>query len=170
MMMRNTTQKVNKRAAATPLRAALCEESRLQSLVRRGVEAVEAAHKLYLDESVRTRFADSLELDAAMKQDPRYINNHRWDYLLGDAGTQCVIALEPHSAKSDEVSRVITKKAAAVEQLKEHLRLGKKVEAWLWVASGKVQFANTEKELRRLDQAGITFVGKRVMAKHLPKR
>jgi 6-phosphogluconate dehydrogenase len=34
-----------------------------------------------------------------------------------------------------------------------------RIAAWLWVASGKVHFADTEKVRRRLDQSGIEFVG-----------
>ena len=49
-----------------------------------------------------------------------------------------------------------------------HLREGARVTKWLWVASGEVHFANTERTRHRLDQNGIEFVGTRVAARHLP--
>jgi hypothetical protein len=159
-----------RRPGATPVRKILDEKCRLQNLVRDGLDALSTVDKKRFDEQLRARFADSLELDAAMDADVRYKDANRWDYLIGDTLTQLVIAVEPHSAKSDEVSKVIAKRAAAREQLQPHLRNGARIAAWLWVASGDVQFADTDKERRRLDQAGITFVGKRVLAKHLPQR
>jgi hypothetical protein len=159
-----------KTIASTPVRELLLESSRLRKLVCDGLDALSTDDKKRFDEQLRTRFADSLELDAAMLADSRYKVAHRWDYLIGDAATQLVIALEPHSARSDQVSTVIAKRAAAKDQLKPHLRNGARIAAWLWVASGDVQFADTDKERRRLDEAGITFVGKRVLAKHLPQR
>jgi hypothetical protein len=157
------------RIVTTPLRAALRETSRLQDLVHDGLSALKSADKVRFDKDVRVRLSDSLDLDDAMNQDVTYKDSHRWDYLVGDSLAQSVLAVEPHSAKSDEVSRVIEKRTAAREQLIPHLRPGATIMAWLWVASGNVQFADTSKERRRLDQAGITFVGKRVMMKHLPK-
>ena len=55
------------------------------------------------------------------------------------------------------------------KQLRDHLREGVKIGKWLWVASGKVHFAATEKAKVRLDENGIEFVGTKVLAKHLPK-
>jgi hypothetical protein len=156
------------RIPTTPLRAALRETSRLQALVHNGLSALKSADKVRFDRDVRDRLSDSLDLDDAMNQDVAYKDSHRWDYLVGDSHTHSVLAVEPHSAKSDEVSRVIEKRTAACEQLIPHMRPGATVAAWLWVASGSVQFADTPKERRRLDQAGITFVGKRIMMKHLP--
>ena len=88
--------------------------------------------------------------------------------MLGHAGSAQVVALEPHSAKQDEISTVIKKKEAARQQLQDHLRKGKGVARWIWVASGTVHFANTEKARRRLDQNGIKFVGRKVLARDLP--
>ena len=93
---------------------------------------------------------------------------NRWDYLLGHAPSGKVVAVEPHSAKQDEITTVINKRAAAREQMRAHLNDGARVAKWLWVASGKVHFANTEKARLRLDQHGIEFVGTKVTSKHLP--
>jgi hypothetical protein len=63
---------------------------------------------------------------------------------------------------------VIAKRQAALVQLREHLREGKSVSEWFWVASGRVDFLDIEKARYRLDQNGIKFVGKKLLKKHLP--
>jgi len=68
----------------------------------------------------------------------------------------------------DQISKVIKKKAAAKLQLAQHLKPGAKITSWLWVSSGKVHFADTEKARLRLAQQGIRFVGRKVLPKHLP--
>jgi hypothetical protein len=128
--------------------------------------AVKDAHRDYFDQAVRADFEDSLDLDEALQAGHEQEN--RWDYLLGHKPSSEVVAVEPHSAKQDEISTVIKKRSDAREQLKPHLRDGARISKWLWVASGKVHFVDTEKARRRLDQNGIEFVGKKVMAKHLP--
>jgi hypothetical protein len=120
----------------------------------------------YVVAEIRSAFADSLDLDNALLAGLE--QQHRWDYLLGHTNTRKVIGLEPHSAKSDQISTVISKKNAALTQLRPHLQDGARVSAWLWVASGKVHFADTENARRRLDQNGIQFVGTRLLEKHLP--
>jgi hypothetical protein len=155
-----------KRARTTPIRTALLPESALQKLVQDGLGGVDNAHRAYIDDELRTAFADSLALDDAML--PGREEEHRWDYLLGHAASGSVIGLEPHSAKQDQVSTVVKKREAAREQLKGHLRPGQSVSRWCWVASGDVHFANTERVRFQLDQNGIDFVGKRLLPKHLP--
>jgi len=150
----------------TPVRSALKKGSSLHSKVEDGIGALEKPHRRYLAEDLHRSFADSLDLDKATHEGHEQEN--RWDYLLGHTPSGEVIALEPHSAKRDQITMVIKKRAAAKEQLRDHLRPGARVTAWLWVASGKVHFADTEKARRRLDQHGIRFVGKRVSAKHQP--
>lgn len=151
---------------STPVRSLLKEDSSLQSAVKDGLGAVMKGHRDYLDAGIRDQFSDSLELDAAMHLG--HEKENRWDYLLGHQPSDEVVAVEPHSAKQDEISTVIKKRQAAIQQLKEHQQNGKTVSKWLWVASGKVHFADTEKARRRLDQSGIEFVGARISAKHLP--
>ena len=150
----------------TPIRAALTNDSFLRDEVKDGLAGIEKADRGYIDETVRTAFADSLGLDKALRA--KHGQENRWDYLLGHADSRKVVGLEPHSAKADEISTVIKKKEKAKEQLRAHLRPGARVAVWLWVASSKVHFANTEKASIRLDQNGIKFVGTRVMRKHLP--
>jgi hypothetical protein len=157
---------MRKRVPVTPLRHALRDDSALRPLVIDGLGAVARAHRGYFDRAIRSAFADSLDLDKAMESGHEQEN--RWDYLLGHRPSGEVVALEPHSAKQDEVSAVINKRSDARSQLNGHLRDGARVAAWLWVASGKVHFADTEKARRRLDQNGIKFVGTKVTIKHLP--
>lgn len=160
--------RLNRKAAKpkrTPIRSSLKQGSSLNDKVCEGVQALESAHRGYLATEVRADFGDSLDSDKAFLKDHEQEN--RWDYLLGHTESDAIVGLEPHSAKQDEISTVIKKKEAARVQLRDHLKQGKGVARWLWVASGKVHFANTEKARRRLDQHGIQFVGKKVLPKHM---
>jgi hypothetical protein len=150
----------------TPVRQALLSDSALQQAVRDGLNALVAGDRDYIEEALRGDFSDSLDIDEAFQ--PGHEQENRWDYLLGYTVTRKVVALEPHSAKADQISKVIAKRSAALVQLSAHLKAGEHVVAWLWVASGKVHFADTESARRRLDQNGIQFVGKRLQSKHLP--
>ncbi len=149
-----------------PILKALNANSTLRAKVQTGLAALPKAHKDYVQADVRTAFVESLDLDAAMRD--QHPQDNRWDYLLGLGMPAVVVALEPHSAKSDEVTTVITKKQQAERQLGEHLKPGARVGRWYWVASGKVHFAPSGKEPLRLAKAGITFVGTRLQQKHLP--
>lgn len=157
---------MKKAARKSPVRSALLKDSTLLPLVADGLGALKNAHRDYFDLAIRLMFADSLDLDEAMQ--PGHEQANRWDYLLGHTPSGNVVAVEPHSAKQDEITAVINKRAAAREQMKGHLRDGARVAKWLWVASGKVHFANTEKARLRLDQHGIEFVGTKITSKHLP--
>ncbi len=157
---------MKKATRKTPLRQAMIDTSSLQSSISDGLGAIQSTHKDYFDESIKTVFADSLELDEAVKKGREQEN--RWDYLLGHTSSGEIVAVEPHSAKQDEVSTVIKKRTAAREHLKGHLRDGVRIYKWLWVASGKVHFADTEKTKRLLDQNGVEFVGRKISSKHLP--
>jgi hypothetical protein len=152
--------------ARTPVRRALRDGSPLLVAVVDGFGAVKKTDHDCFEQAIRSYFADSLDLDKALK--PGRDREHRWDYLLGHGPSMALVAVEPHSAKQDQISRVIEKRRQARDQLKEHLLPGTRVTKWLWVASGRVQFADTEKARRLLDQNGIEFVGRQVRAKHLP--
>lgn len=142
------------------------QTSPLQAAVRDGLAAIENRDVGLIDKSVRAVFADSLDLDDAFRvTHPR---EPRWDYLLGHGQTESIVALEAHSARQDQVSAVIQKRTSAIEQLRRRIKRGARVARWLWVASGRTDFADTEKARRQLDQNGITFVGRTVREKHLP--
>ena len=153
-------------APKTPVRVALLVDSPLRFLVVDGLGAVNAAHRDCFEGAIRRDFSDSLDLDEALQEGHEQEN--RWDYLLGHSPSGELVAVEPHSAKQDEITTVIKKRAAAREQLKSHLRDGVRIVKWLWVASGKVHFADTERVRRLLDQNGIEFVGTKVAGRHLP--
>ena len=152
----------------TPIRRALKLGSELLPLVADGIQAVNREHLNYIDSRVRSDFSDSLEIDENLRTGRE--QEHRWDYLLGSRIDGSIVALEPHSAKTDQVSTVIKKREMAIQQLAVHLKTNVSVSKWLWVASGNVHFANTEKVRRALDQNGIEFVGTRLMRKHLLPR
>ena len=149
----------------TPIRSALLSGSVLQQSVNSGLHALTKAHRSYVDPDIRDGFADSLDIDAGLKAG--HPQEHRWDYLLGLTDRRVVVGFEPHSAKQGEISIVISKRRAALDQLRGHLRQGVRVNEWFWVASGQVHFANTEKARLSLDQHGITFVGTRLQSKHI---
>lgn len=155
--MRRTTR-------STPIRKALTAQSTIKALVQDGIGAIKDNNKRFLDASIRTQFADSLDTDEAFRvghdQEPR------WDYLLGHENRR-IIAVEPHSAKTDEIQAVINKKMALIKQLNGHLKDGTRISKWLWVASGTVCFPRGSLYQLKLSQAGIKFVGRSVLAKHL---
>ncbi len=148
-----------------PLSRALGAGSTLRGAVRSGLGAVRPMHRSKIDDTAKAEFADSMDLDEAMRS--AHPRANRWDYLLGHAKSGKVVALEPHSAQSHEVKVVVAKKEAARAQLAAELSQGSKVARWFWVASGKVDFVPFEKAVRQLDQSGITFVGKQLSRKHL---
>ena len=148
----------------TPVREALAAQSTLAVHVQDGMGAVKDKDKKLIDASIRTQFADSLDTDEAFRvgrdQEPR------WDYLLGHEN-RSLIAVEPHSAKTDEIQAVINKKRALRQQLNGHLKDGTDISKWLWVASGTICFPRGSIYQLKLSQAGIKFVGRSVLAKHL---
>jgi len=76
----------------TPVRQALNDQSTIKDLVKDGMGAVKDKDRKFIDASIRTQFADSLDTDEAFRagrdQDPR------WDYLLGHEN-RSLIAVEP---------------------------------------------------------------------------
>lgn len=149
----------------TPIRSGLEATSPLIWRVQDGLAALERADRAHVDEGIRADFDDSLDLDEAMRE--AYPEENRWDYLLGYGPGGRIIGLEPHSARADQVSVVIAKKKSAQDQLRGHLKRGASVAEWFWVASGKVDFADTEKSVRKLEQNGIQFVRRTLLPKHL---
>ena len=150
----------------TPIRGSLAAKSPLQPLVRDGLQALDREHRGMIDAAIRTQFVDSLDLDEAVRRGNDQAN--RWDYLLGHEPSGEIFGLEPHSAKNSEISTVIRKRRAALDQLRGHLREGVKITRWFWVASGHVDFMPFEKATLRLDSEGITFIGKTLLARHVP--
>jgi len=138
----------------------LRSNSTLQKAVQGGINAL-ASNRDILHKEIQSAFGDSL--DHAHPNDPR------WDYLLGHTPSCALVGIEVHPARTDQVSAVIKKRQAALRQLRPHLMDGRCVDRWLWVASGSVQILDLDKERQRLDQRGITFVRRQVLARHLPR-
>lgn len=150
----------------TPLRAALVPKSPLLPRVKDGLRALEKKHLGFIEERLRAEFDDSLALDEALRRD--HEQEDRWDYLIGHGTSGQALGLEPHSAKNDQISTVIKKREMALSQLRGHLKPGKHVAGWFWVASGKVDFLPMEKATARLAANGIKFVGKVLLERDLP--
>lgn len=153
-------------SSKTPVRAALDDDSPLCAKVRDGIGAVQNSHRKYISEELRNEFADSIDVDEALR--PGREGENRWDYLLGHGATGHVIGLEPHSAKHDEISTVIRKKEAAQKQMETHLKPGAHIKMWYWVASRKIQIPQLDKARLRLSQHGICFVGTMLRRVDLP--
>lgn len=164
-MGRSSKKVVRQHGGRTTVRKAVKQTSTLQPLIENGLGAMKKAHKHLIDTTLHAEFDDSLDIDDAFREGHEQEN--RWDYLLGYKKDGTVIALEPHSAKDDEVAAVIRKRSAALEQMKGHLEAHARISTWLWVASKDVKFASTEKTIIRLANNGIRFVGKVVKARHL---
>lgn len=145
----------------------MVDTSPLLEMVHDGLGALSKAHRGLLADELKSDFADSLDLDAALEA--KHPQENRWDYLVGHGPTKNVIAIESHTATDKQVSVVIEKRSAARRQLRDHLRDGAQPSAWIWVTEGKGGFAQSERTTRLLDQAGITFASRKVLSKHIPK-
>ncbi|MBI2808770.1 MAG: hypothetical protein HYX68_27595 [Planctomycetes bacterium] len=145
-------------ARQTHLKAALNEESRLRDLVMAGMGAFAKVDLRLIAPDQRTRIGDSLDLDAASKDE--YPQANRWDYIVSIPDLEEFVGIEPHSAKDSEISVVIAKRKHATQYLRKHLQDGYRVTRWLWVSHGKVSFSKMDKARRSLDQNGIAFEGR----------
>lgn len=149
----------------TPIRSMLVAPSSLAECVEDGLRAVKGPHRDYVANEIRSRFEDSIDIDSVFQG--THPSQNRWDYLLGDGQTSHVFGLEPHSAKSDQVSTVIAKKTQALLQLRGHLKPGRGVTRWFWVASGSVHFPSTDAVNLRLASHNIRFVGRELRKRDL---
>jgi hypothetical protein len=150
-----------------PIHSSLRPNSALAGHVRAGLGALQSSDKEFIEPDIRADFSESIDIDRAFQAS--HSDDNRWDYLLGHEAQGVVVAFEPHTGASTRaVGEVIAKKAAAVGQLRGHLKPNAKVVSWYWAAS-KAEFVPFDKQLLRLQQAGIRFVGKKLLRKHLPK-
>jgi hypothetical protein len=140
------------------LKAALNEASHLRDLVQTGMAAFAGVDVKLIAEDQRSRIGDSLDLDAAAKDE--YPETNRWDYIVSMPDLDEIVGIEPHSAKDSEISVVIAKKKHATEYLRSHLQHGYRVTKWFWVSHGNVSFSRMDRARRRLDQNGIEFAGR----------
>ena len=143
------------------LRVALRDTSSLRAHVKDGMGAFAEADRRSVAEAERSRIGDSLDLDAATRDE--FPQANRWDYVLSIPDLSQIVGIEPHTAKDSEIGVVIAKRQHAVACLRQHLRDGYRVARWFWVSHGPVGFSRMDRARRRLDQNGIAFVG-RVLA------
>ncbi len=142
------------------LDTALKKVSPLRLKVVSGLGALPAGDRALLHANARPTVGDSLDLDEAARQE--HPQDNRWDYVVSVPDQNRLVGIEPHQAKDSEVSVVIAKKDWARTYLHIHLNDGRQVARWIWVSHGRVGFSNTERNRRRLDQAGIAFHGREV--------
>ncbi len=142
---------------ASGLAAALQESSQLVGHVHPGLQALESSDRGRIVESLRQSFQDSLYLDEALAKS--HAEAPRWDYLLGVRTSAWLVGVEVHPASPKEVSTVIRKKQWSEEHVRAHLRPGRGVTQWLWVASGSTPINHMTRERRQLSSQGIKLVG-----------
>ena len=99
-----------------------------------GIGALEKDHRSYLADDIRGAFADSLNLDEAMREG--HEQEHRWDYLLGHTPSAAVVALEPHSASSCGSRRDVWTEAIAISDLSRRQLPGEDVASWVTLERG----------------------------------
>lgn len=131
------------------LKGALNENSRLHPLVKVGMGAFSTRDVRLIAEDQRPRIGDSLDLDAALKDEHPEAN--RWDYIVSIPDLELFAGIEPHSAKDSEVSVVIRKKQHATEYLRNHLRDSYRVTRWFWVSHGSADFS-------RMDSGAVALI------------
>jgi hypothetical protein len=134
----------------TPIRAHLLQTSSLHGSVQDGLQALARDDRSLIESDCRRAFTDSLDLDRALQA--QFPGENRWDYLLGHGSGAKVVGLEPHTATNHEIKVVLQKRKSALRHLRDHLRPGRQVEAWYWVASGRVDFVPHERATLLLAQ------------------
>lgn len=141
------------------LKKALAKSAGLSAAVATGKQAIKGEHRELLVEADRTaaRITDSLDLDV-YRQDAAP-SEHRWDYLVGVAGhaATCVVAVEVHPAREDQVTRMIEKAKAARRVLRAECQADPVDGLWHWLASKNVDCSRAGSAERRLKEAGIAF-------------
>lgn len=142
------------------LRNALRAGSALLPFVSNGVGAIAGAHRNLIAAPERARVGDSMDLDSALEA--AFPNQNRWDYVLSVPDAGLLVGVEPHTSADHEISVVIKKKQRALEHLREHLQPKYGVTRWYWATSGRCMFSSMERARRRLDAAGIQYVGRQI--------
>lgn len=140
-------------------------QSRLRDDVKQGCRAIKTTDRNLIQPAVRTSISESIDLDEAMRGD--YPHDSRWDYLIFESANGSIFALEPHSARDDQVDVVVRKKQAACSQLLSHTDEISAIQKWLWVSGGSAKISKGDKRMRKLNKAGITYIGRQLKKMHL---
>ena len=132
---------------------------------RPGIEALEKAHQKCVICEEAKRLTGSIDLDSALKREPRHARAPRWDYGLGykpARGSEQAIWIEVHPATTKEVSKVLEKLRwlrdwlnAEADQLNRlTLRADAKLR-FVWIASDRVSIPKNSPQARQLNKRGI---------------
>jgi len=130
-----------------------------------GKQALTKKHRAQVTCADEQRWTGSLDLDAALAQEPPHTSANRWDYGLGyqdPAGRESAVWVEVHSAETSEVSTVIRKLRWLQAYLPAHcpdlwkLTLASPASMrFVWVASGRHSILATSPQRRALQAAGL---------------
>ncbi len=112
------------------------------------------------------RLTGSINLDLALKLEPRHANSPRWDYGIGykhpKHKSQWAVWVEVHPATTKEVSAVLKKLQwlkdwlnKDAEQLKKMTARTNKDIRYTWIASGSMKMPKNSPQARQLSQSGI---------------
>lgn len=133
---------------------------------RPGKQAMENRHRNLVTCVDPHRLTGSIDLDSALRR--RQPNDPRWDYGLGYRpanGREQAIWVEVHSAKTDEVSRVVRKLGwlkdwlnGEAEDLRRLTSRAGEDKRYVWIASGKNKIPGNSPEARILSRSGLPLV------------
>ena len=130
-----------------------------------GKQALENRHRNLVDCNEPMRLTGSINLDSTLMRERRHANAPRWDYGLGykpAGGPEQAIWVEVHSAKTDEVSRVLAKLKwlrswlnSEGGQLQKLTERANRENQYVWIASNGVHISKNSPQARRLSQSAI---------------
>ncbi len=134
---------------------------------RSGKQALGKKHGKSIHCTNPQRLTGSIDLDPAIKREPRHADAPRWDYGIGykppGNKQQWVIWIEFHPATTGEVSAVLKKLRWLKDWLNEEARQLKKITEraekdirFIWLAGGAgIKIPKNSPQARQLSQNGI---------------
>ena len=135
---------------------------------RPGKQALENRHRNRVSCRDSRRLTGSIDLDAALAQQPGYASEPRWDYGLGyipSRGPEQAVWVEVHSATTKEVSPVLKKLCrlqdwlnTEAEQLRQLTILADSGIRFVWIASSGDKINRNSRQYRQLSQSGIQLL------------
>ena len=130
--------------------------------LKQGLQALRKSHRKVIVTEDPRKLSGSIDIDTALE--PKYPNDHRWDYCIGVQGSQnsdSLVWVEFHPANSHSVSEMVAKAEWLKQWLKSAgkplLALMKKKTDLRWVPTGPVAIRQGGKQGKILAQAGIKF-------------
>lgn len=133
-----------------------------------GLQALRRQHRACIAATSRDRLAGSIDLDAALAQDPAHASAHRWDYGVGFAAPSgqrtCAVWVEVHPANPGAVTDVLRKAAwlrswltanPTIDALTRNGMEATQTSAMYWVPSGRDTVTKGSTAFRKLATSGI---------------